>query len=81
AEPIDQELPFVCYPKQKLSVEDVKWALSSHFQNTPFDPYGTGSETQKTQFRSIALNRNQQVHILQIRNHVPAAIAGIHWLA
>lgn len=47
AEPIDQELPFVCYPKQKLSVEDVKWALSSHFQNTPFDPYGTGSETQK----------------------------------
>lgn len=81
AEPIDQELPFVCYPKQKLSVEDVKWALSSHFQNTPFDPYGTGSETQKTQFRSIALNRNQQVHILQIRNHVPAAIAGIYWLA
>ncbi|MFP8915216.1 C69 family dipeptidase [Enterococcus innesii] len=81
AEPIDQELPFVCYPKQKLSVEDVKWALSSHFQNTPFDPYGTGTETQKTQFRSIALNRNQQVHILQIRNHVPAAIAGIHWLA
>ena len=62
-------------------MEDVKWALSSHFQNTPFDPYGTGTETQKTQFRSIALNRNQQVHILQIRNHVPAAIAGIHWLA
>lgn len=81
AEPIDQELPFLCYPKQKLTIEDVKWALSSHFQNTPFDPYGTGTPAEKKQYRSIALNRNQQVHILQIRNNVAPEIAGIHWLA
>lgn len=79
--PIDQELPFICYPKKKLSVEDVKWALSSHYENTPFDPYGTGTEAEKKQFRPIALNRNQQVHILQILPNVPAEVAGIHWLA
>jgi len=81
AEPIDHELPFLCYPKRKLTIEDVKWALSSHFQDTPFDPYGTGTEEEKKQFRSIALNRNQQIHILQIRNNIAPELAGIHWLA
>ena len=57
------------------------FVLSSHFENTKYDVYGSGSEADKTLFRPIGINRNHDVHILQIRNNVPAAVAGIHWLA
>lgn len=79
--PIDQDLPFICRTDKKITIEDMKFVLSSHYQNTPYDPYGTGTEAQKKQFRPIGINRNQELHILQIRNDVPAEIAGIHWLA
>jgi len=81
SQPEDQELPFLVYPDQKLSIEDIQWALSSHYQNTPYDPYGDGSDADKTRYRAIALNRNEETHILQIRSHVPKEIAAIHWLA
>lgn len=80
-EPTEQNLPFICYANRKISVEDVKWALSSHFENTPYDPYGEGEAKDRELFRTIGLNRNQESHILQIRNDVPTHIAGIHWLA
>lgn len=80
--PLDQDLPFICRTDKKISVEDVKWVLSSHYQNTVYDPYGTlGTDEEKELFRPIGINRNQELHILQIRNDVPAEIAGIHWLA
>lgn len=81
-DPLDQDLPFICHSSKKISVEDVKWVLSSHYQNTKYDVYGTlGTPAEKKLFRPIGINRNQELHILQIRNDVPAAIAGIHWLA
>ncbi|GCF92535.1 dipeptidase [Enterococcus florum] len=80
-DPMDQNLPFICYANRKISIEDIKWVLSSHFENTVFDPYGNGTEEQKKLFRPIGINRNHNVHILQLRNDVPAEIAGIHWLA
>ena len=80
-DPIDQDLPFICRTDKQISVEDLKFVLSSHYQNTEYDPYGTGSEADKKKFRPIGINRNQELHILQIRNDVPAEIAGIHWLA
>ncbi|PEJ60844.1 dipeptidase [Bacillus sp. AFS002410] len=79
--PSDHDLPFICHANRKISVEDIKWTLSSHFQNTQFDPYGKGNEAEKHLFRPIGINRNQGTHILQIRNDVPAEIAGVHWLA
>jgi dipeptidase len=79
--PIDQDLPFICRTAHKISIEDMKFVLSSHYENTPYDPYGTGTPAQKKQFRPIGINRNQELHILQIRNDVPAEIAAIHWLA
>lgn len=79
--PTDQDLPFVCHPKRKLAIEDIKQAMSMHFQHTDFDPYGQGCANDQHKYRPIALNRNLEIHILQIRNHVPASIAGVHWLA
>lgn len=80
-DPMDQDLPFICHANRKISIEDVKFVLSSHFENTKYDPYGDGTEAEKTLIRPIGINRNHNVHILQIRNGVPDEIAGIHWLA
>lgn len=77
-QPEDQDLPFIVYPKKKLSIDDVKFALSSHYQGTTFDPYDHGEKPIK--YRPIGINRNQESHILQIRPNVPADIAGVHWL-
>ncbi|KRK39605.1 C69 family dipeptidase [Loigolactobacillus bifermentans] len=79
--PLDQDLPFALVPEQKISLETIKWLLSSHYQNTAYDPYGTGTPEQRHAFRPIGINRNQETHVLQIRPHVPPEIAGIHWLA
>ena len=80
-QPTDQDLPFICHPKHKLAIEDVKQAMSSHFQQTDYDPYGHGPVNERQKYRPIALNRNLEIHMLQIRNHVPDSIAGVHWLA
>lgn len=79
-DPLDQDLPFICHANRKISIEEMKWAMSSHYQNTPYDRYGTGCSEDKTLFRPIGINRNEESHILQIRNKVPEAVAGIHWL-
>lgn len=78
--PLDQNLPFICHANRKISIEELKWAMSSHYENTPYDRYGTGSAEQKTLFRPIGINRNEESHILQIRNNVPEVVAGIQWL-
>ncbi|MCM6844764.1 C69 family dipeptidase [Latilactobacillus curvatus] len=80
-DPMDQDLPFICHANCKISIEDVKFVLSAHFENTEYDPYGSGPEDVRTRFRPIGINRNHNVHILQVRNNVPAEIAGIQWLA
>ncbi|MFD1417858.1 C69 family dipeptidase [Companilactobacillus keshanensis] len=80
-DPRDQDLPFICHANKKLSIEDVKFALSSHYENTPYDPYGKmGTEEEKKMFRPIGMNRNHSLHILQIRNDVPKEIAAVQWL-
>ena len=81
-QPGDQDQPFITYPKHKISVEDIKFLESSHYQDTPFDAYGDqGTPEQKKTFRPIGINRNFETHILQIRNDVPSGIAGVQWLA
>ncbi|WEV70623.1 C69 family dipeptidase [Lactobacillus sp. ESL0785] len=80
-EPTDQDQPFICHANRKISIEDIEWVESSHYQDTPYDPYGTGTAAEKKTYRSIALNRNFETHILQVRNDVPEAIAGVQWLA
>jgi dipeptidase len=79
--PSDQDQPFICHANRKISIEDIKWVESSHYQDTPYDVYGDqGTPEQKKAFRPIGLNRNFETHILQIRNDVPAELAGVQWL-
>lgn len=81
-DPLDPNLPFARKPEHLLTIEDFKYALSSHYQHTKYDPYGVqGSQADHQQFRPIGFQRNQELHILQLRPDQPAGLAGIQWLA
>jgi Dipeptidase len=79
-DPQSGELPFICHASRQITVEDVGSILSSHFNETKYDPLGKGNEEDRLLFRPIAMNRTQNSHILQIRNDVPNAYAAIFWL-
>lgn len=81
-QPEDLDLPFIRRANRLIDVDDVAWVLSSHYNATPFDPLGTdGDERTRTRYRSIALSRTQEGHVLQLRPGLPAERAGVHWVA
>ncbi|WP_057878522.1 C69 family dipeptidase [Levilactobacillus paucivorans] len=83
-EPTDQDMPFTRKPAKKIAIEDVQFFLSSHYNGTPYDPFGTyasGSANDQRKYRPIAMDRNQCSSILQIRNDVDADHAAIQWIA
>ena len=80
--PEDDDLPWSLRPERKITVEDVKYILSSHFQGTPYDPYGiTGDSSLRGSYRCIGINRTDFLALLQLRPDMPAAAAAIEWLA
>jgi dipeptidase len=79
--PISHDLPFIRQASRLIQIEDVQRILSSHYEGTPYNPVGTGSEAEKHRFRPISLPATQESHILQIKPNLPIEIGGIHWLA
>ena len=79
-EPTDFNLPFIQTADRKLALTDVEAVLSSHYQNTPYDPLGHGSDADKHRFRPISLNRTQNSHILQVRSDLPEVASTIMWM-
>lgn len=83
-QPTDQDMPFTRQPSKKIAIEDVEFFLSSHYNGTPYDPFGTfasGSADDQRKYRPIAMDRNQCSSILQIRNDVDDDHAAIQWIA
>ncbi|WP_407889058.1 C69 family dipeptidase [Levilactobacillus sp. N40-8-2] len=83
-QPTDQDMPFTRQPSKKIAIEDVEFFLSSHYNGTPYDPFGTfasGSANDQRKYRPIAMDRNQCSSILQIRNDVDDDHAAIQWIA
>ena len=75
-------LPWCREPERKVTVEDVKYVLSLHYQGTPYDPYGSaGTEATRGRYRPIGINRNGQLAVLQLRPYVPAERAALQWIA
>ena len=53
---------------KKITVEDVKYVLSSHYQGTSYDPYASyGEKEQRGAFRSIGVNRTDFLSLIQMR--------------
>lgn len=75
-------IPWSRKPYRKITVEDVKYILSNHYQDTEFDPYGpAGNLVSQRTFRTIGINRTSQTALLQLRPNKPTETTGIQWLA
>lgn len=79
-DPRSSDMPFVFKPNRLLTVNDVAAVLSSHFDETIYDPFNSESDADRNVFRPISMNRTAESHILEIRNNVPEEIATIIWL-
>ncbi|MCI1832937.1 MAG: C69 family dipeptidase [Bifidobacterium sp.] len=81
-QPWSDDIPWARQPERKVTIEDVKYVLSSHYQGTPYDPYGTlGDEHSRHLLRPIGINRQSQLSVMQIRPYRPQCDRAIQWLA
>jgi dipeptidase len=78
--PEADDIPWSLVPEKKITVEDVKYVLSSHFQGTPYDPYGKVAYPQKGIYRPIGISRTAFMSIAQIRGYLPKEYAAIEWV-
>ncbi len=93
--PISDDIPWARRPENKITPEDIKYILSSHYQDTPFDPYaGHGDKLQAGAYRSVGVNRNnfsgmvqlgREAYILEQADSAsytvkPAAALAVEWL-
>lgn len=80
--PMSDDIPWARQPERKITIEDIKHVLSSHYQGTPFDPYGDkGTPEDKARFRTIGINRTNHLCIIQIRPYAPDGARSIQWTA
>jgi len=80
--PLSDDLPWCLVPERKITVEDIKYVLSSHYQGTPYDPYAKyGDLSQSGRFRPIGINRNNFVALTQLRGYMPAGHMAVEWIA
>lgn len=79
--PTSDDIAWCRQPERKVTLEDVKYVLSSHYQGTPFDPYGKlGDESTQHMYRPIGINRQCELSILQIRPYRPQVNRAIQWV-
>lgn len=80
--PYSDDLPWCMVPEKKVTVEDVKYVLSSHFQGTPYDPYATyGEKSMRGAYRSIGINRNDFLAVIEMRPDHSRGCKTIEWVA
>ena len=78
--PRSDDLPWCMVPEKKITPEDVKYVLSSHYQGTPYDPYAA-TASERGIYRPIGVNRNDFMALLQMRPNVPEDFRAVEWLA
>ena len=80
--PESNDIPWARQPERKVTIEDVKYVLSSHYQGTPYDPYGKkGSEETRKMYRPIGINRQSELSVIQMRPYAPVAYRCLQWIA
>ena len=81
-DPRSFKIPWCQKPYRKVTIEDVKYVLSNHYQDTIYDPYGPeGDQVSQRTFRTIGINRTSQTAILQLRPNKPQETTGIQWIS
>ena len=79
--PESDDIPWSRVPERRLTVEDVKYVLSLHFQGTPYDPYSRHGEDRRGMYRPIGINRNSQLSVTQLRPYAPESCRAVQWVA
>lgn len=78
--PESDNIPWSFVPDHKVTVEDVKYILSSYYQGTPYNPYAAQNQGTGRKYRTIGINRTGVTSICQIRPDMPREIQGIEWV-
>ena len=78
--PESDDIPWQIKPTRLITIEDVKYILSSYYQGTPYNPYAKENNPKKGIYRPIGISRTDVMAILQIRNNVPKEISAIEWI-
>ena len=78
--PREDDLPWCMVPEHKITPEDIKYVLSSHYQGTPYDPYAATAK-EKGIYRPIGINRNDFMALIQLRPYVEPELCAVEWLA
>ena len=80
--PFSDDIPWCMVPEKKITVEDVKYVLSSHYQGTPYDPYAAyGEKSMCGAYRSIGVNRTDFMSVIQMRPEMAEDSRAIEWVA
>ena len=80
--PDSDNLPWARIPEKKITVEDIKYALSHHYQGTEYDSYSKDIHSvKKGTLRPIGINRTNFLGLVQIRPYMPDELKCLHWLA
>lgn len=79
--PESDDIPWCRVPERKITVEDVKYVLSLHYQGTPYDPYSRHGDDLRGMYRPIGINRNSQLSVVQLRPYAPAGCGAVQWVA
>ena len=78
--PESDDLPWCMIPKRHITIEDIKYLQSSHYQGTPFDPYSQREHAEQGLYRPIGVNRTSFMSIIQMRPSKPEPIRAVEWL-
>ena len=80
--PDSDNLPWARVPEKKITVEDIKYGLSHHYQGTEYDSYSKNiNSVKKGTLRPIGINRTNFLGLVQIRPYMPDELKSIQWLA
>ena len=80
--PVSDDLPWCMVPEKKITLEDVKYVLSSHYQGTEYDPYAASADEKKRgMYRPIGISRNDFLGLFQLRPYAPSESCAIEWAA
>jgi len=80
--PKDDDLPWSLVPERKITLEDVKYILSSHYQGTDYDPYDSHADPiKKGSFRPIGINRTSFLSVMVINGKKPKPLQAVEWFS
>ena len=78
--PESNDIPWSFVPERKVTIEDVRYLLTSYYQGTLYDPYDDRSVL-KGKYRVIGVPNSDISGIQQIRGYLPELVQAVEWLS